>query len=225
MMTVVAVLLLVCSIQVSGYQNIPLKRIKIISQRLNVATVPTESKWEEVTPQKFTSVDFIRLAREFVANPSADRLAEDSIYRGPLIGPIAKKDYFNVLKTVAGTQDIAFPDRELNAFGFTCDDPIEPTRVWYFMRERATFSGPFQIPAGITIQPTGKKFIGPPEARSFIFNDDGKIKHFSAGYVADRFTGDTTNGLGAVFGKYEVIGVPLAKLGFGQVGNNGVCKA
>jgi hypothetical protein len=137
MMTVVAILLLVCSIRVSGYQNIRLKNIKNISQRLNVAIVPIESKGEEVTPQKLISVDFIRLAREFVANPSADRLAEDFIYRGPLIGPIAKTDYFNVLKTVAGTQDIAFPDRELNAIEFTCDDPIKPTRVWYFMRERA----------------------------------------------------------------------------------------
>jgi hypothetical protein len=52
-----------------------------------------------------------------------------------------------------------------------------------------------------------------------VFKEDGKIQYLSAGYVADRFTGDTTNGLGAIFGKYETIGVPLSALGLGQVGN------
>ena len=47
------------------------------------------------------------------------------------------------------------------------------------------------------------------QARSFIFNPDGKIKHQSVGYVTDRFTGDTTAGKGAVFGLYEVIGESL----------------
>ena len=42
-----------------------------------------------------------------------------------------------------------------------------------------------------------------------VFNDDGKIKHISVGYVTDRFTGDNTGGKGAVFGLYEVIGQPL----------------
>jgi hypothetical protein len=102
MMIIVAAFLLVCSIQVSGYQNIPLKRIKNVSQRLNAATIPEiVGEKDKVSDQKLTSKDFIQLAREFLANPSEDRLAEDFIYRGPLIGPVAKKDYFDVLKEVS----------------------------------------------------------------------------------------------------------------------------
>lgn len=42
-----------------------------------------------------------------------------------------------------------------------------------------------------------------------LFNEDGKIKYQSVGYITDRFTGDTTGGKGAVFGLYEVIGQPI----------------
>ena len=127
---------------------------------------------------------------------------------------------------------------EQNAFGFSCDDPIEPNRVWYFVRPRGTFKGTFKTGTGKVIEPTGKKLIGPPEvllsifqtiifssctfvggftnimnyhtqARSFVFNPDGKIKHQTVGYVTDRFTGDTTAGKGAIFGLYEVVGESL----------------
>lgn len=42
-----------------------------------------------------------------------------------------------------------------------------------------------------------------------ILNEDGKVKYQSVGYVADRFTGDTTWGRGAVFGLYFVMGQVL----------------
>ena len=100
-----------------------------------------------------------------------------------------------------GRQKASFPDLETNAFGFTADDPIEPNRVWYFVRPRGTFSGkPFKHPVVGDIEATGAKVIAPPEARSMVFDDEGKIKHVSVGYVVDRFTGDTTGGKGAVFG-------------------------
>lgn len=40
-----------------------------------------------------------------------------------------------------------------------------------------------------------------------VFDEQGKIKHITVGYVTDRFTGDTTKGKGAVFGLYEVMGI------------------
>lgn len=67
------------------------------------------------------------------------------------------------MKGVAGDLKTAFPDMEMNAFGFSCEDPIEPNRVWYFVRPRGTFKGSFRTGFGTTIQPTGKKLIGPPE--------------------------------------------------------------
>lgn len=67
------------------------------------------------------------------------------------------------MKGVAGDMKTAFPDMETNCFGFSCDDPIEPNRVWYFVRPRATFKGAFRTGFGTTIEPTGKSLIGPPE--------------------------------------------------------------
>lgn len=38
-----------------------------------------------------TSDDLIRLTKEYLANPSPALLAEDFVFRGPVIGPLAKK--------------------------------------------------------------------------------------------------------------------------------------
>ena len=50
---------------------------------------------------------------------------------------------------------------------------------------------------------------GDVEARSVIFDEKGKVRYQSVGYVVDRFTGDTTGGRGAVFGLYYVMGQVL----------------
>ena len=135
-----------------------------------------------------------------------EQLADDFIFRGPVIGPLTKEDFAATLESVGNDSGTAFPDLQSNRFGFSADDPIEPNRVWYFERPRGTFTGPFNHPVVGRIEPTGAKYVGPPEARSVIFNDDGKVKYQSVGYVTDRFTGDTTGGRGAVFGLYAVMG-------------------
>lgn len=149
--------------------------------------------------------ELIRLAKDFAENPSPEKLSKDFIFRGPVIGPLTCKDF---VATLEGVGDIskAFPDLETNAFGFTADDPIEPNRVWYFVRPRGTFTGAFQHPFVGRIEPTGAKYIGPPEARSLTFDDEGKVLYSTVGYITDRFTGDTTKGKGAVFGLYAVMG-------------------
>lgn len=150
--------------------------------------------------------ELIRLTKDYLENPSPDYWAEEYIFRGPVIGPLTKSDLINTLKSVGSNPIDAFPDYESNAFGFTADDPIEQNRVWYFIRPRGTFLNPFKHPTVGVIQPTGAKYIGPPEARSITWNDDGKVKYETVGYVSDRFTGDTTGGRGAVFGQYAVMG-------------------
>jgi len=128
------------------------------------------------------------------------------IFRGPVFGPLAKKDLVATLGKSDGLKT-AFPDLQANAFGFTADDPIEPNRVWFFVRPRGTFRGAFEFPgSGRIIEPTGAPYIGPPECRSIVFNAEGKIKLQTVGYVVDRFTGDTTGGRGAIFGQYAVMG-------------------
>jgi len=153
----------------------------------------------------------LRLAQEYVADPSPDKLASDFVFRGPVIGPLCKNDFVATLTSVssggAGLAD-AFPDLQSNTFGFSVD-PTEPNRVWYFTRPRGTFLGPFDHPVVGRIEPTGDKYVGPPEARSIIVDDEGLIKYQSVGYSVDRFTGDTTGGAGAVFGMYAVMGEKL----------------
>jgi len=161
--------------------------------------------------EDLNDADVLRLAQEYVASPTPDKLASDFIFRGPVIGPLGKKDFVATLNSVgsgeAGLAN-AFPDLQSNTFGFSVD-PTEPNRVWYFERPRGTFLGAFDHPVVGRIEPTGAEYVGPPEARSVIVDEEGKIKYQSVGYVVDRFTGDTTDGAGAVFGMYSVMGEKL----------------
>mmetsp|Transcript_4518 Transcript_4518/g.13000 ORF Transcript_4518/g.13000 Transcript_4518/m.13000 type:complete len:264 (-) Transcript_4518:426-1217(-) len=156
----------------------------------------------------FSPEQLVAMARDYVKNPSPDWWDdEDFVFRGPVIGPLVKKDLVFTLEANADLSR-AFPDLQANAFGFTADDPIEPNRVWYFVRPRGTFAGSFPFPgfAGEVIEPTNAPYIGAPECRSVVFNREGKIVYQTVGYVVDRFTGDTTGGRGAIFGQYAVMG-------------------
>ena len=155
--------------------------------------------------------DFLQTAKEYISNPTPDKLSNDFIFRGPVIGPLCKADFVAILASdssgEAGLCD-AFSDLQPNAFAFSVD-PTESGHVWYFERPRGTFDGPFDHPVVGRIEPTGAKYVGPPEARSVILDPDGKVRYQSVGYVVDRFTGDTTGGRGAVFGMYAVMGEEL----------------
>jgi len=153
----------------------------------------------------FSPDELVAMARDYTSNPTTDWWDEDFVFRGPVIGPLCKKDLVDTLTANLDLQT-AFPDLQENAFGFSCDDPIDPHRVWYFHRPRGTFSGPFNHPTRGILPPTNAKYIGPPEVRSVTFSSSGKIRYQTVGYVADRFTGDTTGGRGAVFGLYAVMG-------------------
>jgi len=163
--------------------------------------------------------ELIRLTKEFLDNPDPDMIDKDFVFRAPVIGPLTKDALTKTLSSVGKSNKVAFPDMETNTFGFTADDPIEPNRVWYFVRPRGTFSGPFEHPIVGIIQPTGKKMIAPPEVRSLIWTDDKKVIYNSIGYCADRFTGDNTNGQGGVFALYQIVGQPIdASIGSMAVG-------
>jgi len=128
-----------------------------------------------------------------------------------LIGPLCKNDFLATLNTVgsdeAGLAN-AFPDLQTNAFGFSMD-PTEPNRVWYFERPRGTFLGAIDHPVVGRVERTGAEYIGPPEARSVIVDEEGKMKYKTVSYVVDRFTADTIDGARAVFGMNPVMGEKL----------------
>jgi len=160
-----------------------------------------------------TEDELIGIAKEYVFNTSPDQLSPDFVFRGPVIGPFNKADFVKTFKSMAASDkkgmNDAFPDLQGNVFGFSVD-PVEPNRVWYFVRPRGTFTGPFDHPTVGRIEPTNAKYIAPPEARSVMIDPEtGLIIYASVGYITDRFTGDTTKGKGAVFGLYQVMGQEL----------------
>lgn len=148
--------------------------------------------------------ELISLTKDYLKSPSPDFWADDFVFRGPVIGPLAKKDLIDTLTTLDPTE--SFSDFESNAFGFSVD-PIESNRVWFFIRPRGRFTKSYTHPVFGKVEPTGSELIGPPEARSVIWKDDKTIQYQSVGYVMDRYTGDTTNGMGAVFGLFHHMGI------------------
>mmetsp|Transcript_22785 Transcript_22785/g.27534 ORF Transcript_22785/g.27534 Transcript_22785/m.27534 type:complete len:303 (+) Transcript_22785:117-1025(+) len=154
---------------------------------------------------------FIYSQSGFYSAPDEDIFAEDFVFRGPVIGPLNKKDYIFTMTTF-GIYD-AIPDFSPNAFGFTLD-PQEPNRVWFTVRYSGTFTGEpgIGLGSGQFVPPNGATLEGAPEQYSVTFDENNKVKHLSVGYVVDRFQGNT-KGFGAAFGIFKVIGLPLPAIG------------
>merc|ERR1712137_1172744 len=108
--------------------------------------------------------------------------ADEFVFRGPVIGPLNKPDYFKTMTTLKVYE--AFPDLKANAWGY-CVDPTEPNHVRFFIRQQGTNTGPFTIPGLPTFPPTGKVATCGPEAYSLMFNDEGKVRLLTVGYPVD----------------------------------------
>lgn len=163
-----------------------------------------------------TDNKLVELARDIVYSKSGFYSAGDKsvysdefVFRGPLVGPLNKEDYFKVMNTFQIYK--AIPDINPNAFGFSVD-PRDSNRIWFFVRNTGTFTGELGLSVGngITIPPNGKSIDGCIESFSLLFDENQKVKHLTVGYVADRFEGNT-GGLGAVFGIFHAIGLPIPK--------------
>lgn len=133
--------------------------------------------------------------------------AEDFIFRGPVIGPLNKEDYTEVLEYFSIYK--AFPDIDPNCFGFSVD-PDEPLRVWFQVRASGTYTKPLGGPVGKLIKPDGQKYRGSTETWSLLFDENLKVRLITAGYVSDRFdSGSTTGGTGLSFGILKTIGLSI----------------
>jgi len=138
-----------------------------------------------------------------------DVFADDFVFRGPFVGPLNKKDYLATMDAFGIYK--AFPDISSNAWGFNID-PENPNRVWFMVRNTGTFTGEPLAPDSLNFKPNGAELQGCPETFSIIFDEEEKMKYLSVGYVADRFDGNT-QGKGAAFGIFNVIGLPVPKVG------------
>ena len=139
-------------------------------------------------------------------NPlDAEILAEDFVFRGPVIGPLNKQDYIEVLKYFGIYK--AFPDIDPNCFGFTVD-PEDPLRVWFQVRATGTYQNPIGGPLGNVLKPDNREYRGSVETWSLLFDKDLKVQLVTAGYVVDRFDDKaTTNGAGLSFGILSTLGL------------------
>jgi len=141
----------------------------------------------------------------FYSSYDASVFAEDFVFRGSLVGPLNKKDYLGTMEAFSIHKSI--PDINANSWGYSID-PEDPNRVWFMVRNTGTFSGDPMLPDLANIQPNGKELKGCPETFSVLYDDEEKVKYLTVGYVADRFDGNT-NGQGAAFGIFKIMGLPL----------------
>lgn len=141
--------------------------------------------------------------------------ADDFIFRGPVIGPLNKPDYIDVLDYFKIYE--AFPDIDTNCFGFTID-PKDPYRVWFFLRATGTYQKPLGGPAGKVLKPNNQVYQGSVETWSILLDGDLKCKLITAGYVSDRFDDQaTTDGIGLSFGILKTLGLSFPS-GPGNIG-------
>ncbi|KAJ1400841.1 hypothetical protein B484DRAFT_458102 [Ochromonadaceae sp. CCMP2298] len=130
----------------------------------------------------------------------ASVLADDFEFCAPVVGPLGKKEYLGALKNFKIMD--AFPDVE-NNYHFLRVDPFEPNRVWWHTRGVGQHTGPLMGKAA-----TNKQVLLPPQANSFVFNEEGLVQQVTVGYVLDRRIGNT-GGLGGIFGFLYAVGQPL----------------
>lgn len=169
-------------------------------------------KWDGAEPD----FDVLELAKQYTSEPGyrsftlkdipAEYYSKDYIFRGPVVGPINRKD---LVETNTGfALQKAFPDLDRQPFGFSID-PENPFRVLFFERWKATHTGDFVLKGTPLEGPaTGNRSISPVMPFSINFDKEGKIIYESLTTAVDRFEGNT-KGKVAVFGLLESAGLPL----------------
>jgi hypothetical protein len=125
-------------------------------------------------------------------------LAESFAFCAPVVGPIDRDAFIQALTSF--DLETAF-DLEQQYFGWNVD-PLQPNRVWYFNRQKATHVNTFQ-----GVEATGKKLELPPQCYHMDFEESGKVTEFGF-YTVDRQQGNT-GGLGGAFAFFYGVGKPL----------------
>jgi len=155
-----------------------------------------------VEPDQFFLAPFpesvmIQLAKGVLAAENGvkdpDLLSGDFTFCGPTVGPLNKIEFIEEFGGEVQEVKSAFPDLEENYSNFRVD-PYDPYRVWYDVKSTGTRTGMLNGK-----EPDGKRFIGPPEAASMTFDDDGFCTRMTGGAVMDP-TDCNTGGLGGTSG-------------------------
>ena len=182
-----------------------------------IFAVTSDSHWLDVL--KFDgstpSFDVIEKTKQYTSEPGyrafnlatipTDYYSEKYIFRGPIVGPINRKD---LVETNSNFElDKAYPDLDRDAFGFTVD-PENPYRVMFFERWKATHTGDLNL-VGLKAKATGNKSVSPVMPFSLVWTPEGTIIYEHLTTALDRFEGNTM-GKVAVFGLLETAGISLS---------------
>lgn len=123
----------------------------------------------------------IQLAKGVLAadtgTKDTDLLSNDFTFCGPIVGPLNKNEFIDEFNSYE--LRTAFPDLDENYSNFRVD-PYDPYRVWYDVKATGTLTGEI-----MGKDPDGSRFIGPPEAASMTFDDDGFCTRMTGGAVMD----------------------------------------
>lgn len=157
------------------------------------------------TPEELIAKMKVFCSRECAfGSKTPEMLSDDFQFVFPVVGPLTKEEYctaFNNFKFYD-----AFPNAKNNFFGFTVD-PMEPNRVWCFLRSVLKHDGTLQFGAS-KYPASGKTIIHTPQAYSACFDEEGRVFKITGGYPIDRTIGNT-GGLGGLFGVVHAVGGSL----------------
>ncbi|KAJ1428360.1 hypothetical protein B484DRAFT_449922 [Ochromonadaceae sp. CCMP2298] len=185
------------------------------ASRLSQTFPAKDSHWMDVLNDGTTpSFDVIQKTKEYTSTAGyrafnlkeipTHYYSDEYIFRGPLVGPVNRKDL--VAANTAFELDQAYPDLDRAAFGF-CVDPENPYRVLFFERWTGTNTGRINI-AGVKLPPTGRRSVQPVMPFSIVWTPQGTIIYEMLTTAVDRFEGNTM-GKVAVFGLLETAGLSL----------------
>jgi hypothetical protein len=136
--------------------------------------------------------------------PDESLYADDYVLRGPVIGPIVRKDL--ALSQNGLGLNAAYPNVEISSFGHTID-PENPYRCFFFQRWRAKHEADLDA-YGDIYPASGKVAEMPVSTFSIVWNPEGKIIYEQVGAVVDRLEGNTA-GKAAVFGLLHFAGLKI----------------
>lgn len=191
-----------------------LARCQAFSTQTTSATSPKASSpmFEYLKFDGKPTFDVMTKTKEYVETtgtaPAAsyeDLYHEDYVLRGPVIGPINRKDLAGA-QTGLGIRE-AFPDVNIETFGYTID-PQNPYRCFYFQRWRAKHVNDMDA-YGDIYPATGATCETPVSVFSVVWTPDEKIIYEQVGAVVDRFEGNT-EGKAAVFGLLHTAGLKIS---------------
>ena len=143
-----------------------------------------------------------------VTDPSL--LSSDFVCSGPSFNNIGKSAYLSGLTKETAAFQRAMPNFDLRPYSFSVDE-TKPDTVWFKIRPQGTLTGPFTYKGEVYLP--NQKLVELPAQQLSLTIRSGKVTRFTAGYIIDRFTGNT-GGLAGPAGILFALGAAPSKFSY-----------